>query len=172
MKKLLATVIILSACSVQPNIYAKNTFDLNSLESANTYLSQRQNDYDLLGFIGKEDATIVEFSSKGCLTTYTQIGKGTSYSGHKIDLMQKVIIDWTKVSSLNEFYVNDRSSGFKLFPIGNVFYTQYVKLVRGWDSQQNGKTIVFRFNPDTPEDTVKQTIQAMHFIQNKCRKST
>lgn len=169
MKKLLTIVIIFGVCSTQPNIYAKNTSDFNSIESAHTYLSQRQNNYDLIGFIGKEDATIVEFSSKGCLTTYTQIGKGTSYSGHRIDLMQKVIIDWTKVSSLNETYVNDRSSGFRVFPLGNIFYTQYVKLVRGWDSQQNGKTIVFGFDPNTPENTVKQTIQAMHFIRNTCR---
>lgn len=171
MKKL-ASALLIGMCFLQPKIYAKEVVNFDSLEKAHLYLTSRQNDYDLIGFIGKEDATIVEFSSKDCLTTYTQIGKGTSYSGHKIDLMQKVIIDWAKVSSLNETYVNDRSSGFRVFPLGNVFYTQYVKLVRGWDSQQNGKTIVFGFDSNTPEHTVKQTIQAMHFIQNICRKST
>ncbi|AXY60039.1 hypothetical protein [Acinetobacter sp. WCHAc010052] len=168
--KILSAMLIVGMITASASVYAETKQQFSTIEDAQKYLVEKQKRYDLNGFIGNKNATIVEFSSQGCLTKYLQIGSSVSYSGHKIDLRQEVVIDWSKARKLNKGFTNDSSSGLRIIAIGNVFYTQYVKLVRGWNPQENGSVVVFSFNSDLDDKSVLKTIEAMNFIQSKCSK--
>lgn len=74
MKKL-ASALLIGMCFLQPKIYAKEVVNLIVLKSSLIFDKSSKWLWFNWFYREKEDATIAEFSSKGCLTTYTQIGK-------------------------------------------------------------------------------------------------
>ncbi|WOE43088.1 hypothetical protein [Acinetobacter chinensis] len=168
--KIHSIALIIGMIFASAGVYAEEKSQFSTIEDAHKYIIEKQKRYDLNGFIGNGNATIVEFYSQGCLTKYLQIGNSISYSGHKIDLRQEVVIDWSKVPGLEKGYINDSTSGLRLFSVNNAFYIQYVRLVRGWDAQKNGDFVIFSFNSDLDNKSVLKTIDAFNFIQSQCSK--
>jgi hypothetical protein len=138
--------------------------EFNSLESAHKYLNEQENNLTLFGEINSKKAYIMDWSSQGCITQYTQSGEGRSYSGHKLDLRQKVFIDWKQVSTLK-----DLSYPYRQFLVGGIQYTEYTLLVRGWQAGRTGTAVIFRPSEDLEEKDIKRIFNAMSFIHDTCR---